>query len=211
MSGYFGDEPTCARCDYPRRLHHLLRVGHDYEPGPSDDDPGLALVDEPTIEPAATAAAALSPGDCDVVELADVAAGPGMRMVLERMIYRDDQTGELHGPDWTVQFVSTDNERPRTAAADIPERVAQLHELHALWSRHCEQQPVRTPGPLGVLADDGSTATVFTPGDEPDHVAVSVDPATSDGHGVTVHLSSLRALRLARLLTEAAFATREAS
>ena len=37
MVGYFGDEPTCRRCDYPRRLHHLLRVDHDYEdaPGPA--------------------------------------------------------------------------------------------------------------------------------------------------------------------------------
>jgi len=30
MTGYFGDEPTCQRCDYPRRLHHLLGVEHDY-------------------------------------------------------------------------------------------------------------------------------------------------------------------------------------
>lgn len=37
MVGYFGDEPTCRRCDYPRRLHHLIRVDHDYEdaPGPA--------------------------------------------------------------------------------------------------------------------------------------------------------------------------------
>ena len=38
MASYFGDEPTCARCDYPRRLHHLLGVDHDYTeqdaPGP---------------------------------------------------------------------------------------------------------------------------------------------------------------------------------
>jgi len=39
MTGYFGSEPTCRRCDYPRRLHHLLRVEHDYEPG-KEDAPG---------------------------------------------------------------------------------------------------------------------------------------------------------------------------
>ncbi|MFC9833193.1 hypothetical protein ACFVKB_05105 [Rhodococcus sp. NPDC127530] len=37
MSLYFGDEPTCLRCDYPRRLHHLLGVEHDYEPRPNDE------------------------------------------------------------------------------------------------------------------------------------------------------------------------------
>lgn len=40
MAGYFGDEPTCARCDYPRRLHHLLRVDHDYTERPNENAPG---------------------------------------------------------------------------------------------------------------------------------------------------------------------------
>ncbi|WML64766.1 hypothetical protein [Rhodococcus sp. AH-ZY2] len=33
---YFGDEPTCTRCDYPERLHHLLRVDHNFV-GPDKD------------------------------------------------------------------------------------------------------------------------------------------------------------------------------
>lgn len=39
MAGYFGNEPTCARCDYPRRLHHLLGVEHDYTERPSENAP----------------------------------------------------------------------------------------------------------------------------------------------------------------------------
>lgn len=39
MAGYFGDEPTCARCDYPRRLHHLLGVDHDYTEQPNKKAP----------------------------------------------------------------------------------------------------------------------------------------------------------------------------
>lgn len=39
MPGYFGDEPTCRRCDYPRRLHHLLGVSHEFdEPTPAAED-----------------------------------------------------------------------------------------------------------------------------------------------------------------------------
>ncbi|MDT2004560.1 hypothetical protein FXW78_07085 [Rhodococcus opacus] len=40
MSLYFGDEPTCLRCDYPRRLHHLLGVDHEYEPPANENTPG---------------------------------------------------------------------------------------------------------------------------------------------------------------------------
>lgn len=39
MTGYFGDEPTCQRCDYPRRLHHLLGVEHDYTEPPKENAP----------------------------------------------------------------------------------------------------------------------------------------------------------------------------
>ncbi len=39
MAGYFGAEPTCARCDYPRRLHHLLGVNHDYTEPPNENAP----------------------------------------------------------------------------------------------------------------------------------------------------------------------------
>ena len=39
MTGYFGDEPTCQRCDYPRRLHHLLGVEHDYTEPPNENAP----------------------------------------------------------------------------------------------------------------------------------------------------------------------------
>ncbi|AOD21312.1 hypothetical protein IM25_06480 [Rhodococcus sp. p52] len=39
MAGYFGTEPTCARCDYPRRLHHLLGVEHDYTEPPNENAP----------------------------------------------------------------------------------------------------------------------------------------------------------------------------
>ncbi|WMM73005.1 hypothetical protein RCF27_01225 [Rhodococcus pyridinivorans] len=39
MAGYFGDEPTCQRCDYPRRLHHLLGVEHDYTERPEENAP----------------------------------------------------------------------------------------------------------------------------------------------------------------------------
>lgn len=44
MSYYFGDEPTCTRCDYPERLHQLLRVDHDYAapPVPSREPEGTA-------------------------------------------------------------------------------------------------------------------------------------------------------------------------
>lgn len=42
MTGYFGDEPTCYRCDYPRRLHHLLRVEHEYTERPKENAPGAA-------------------------------------------------------------------------------------------------------------------------------------------------------------------------
>lgn len=38
-AGYFGDEPTCVRCDYPRRLHHLLGVDHDYTERPNENAP----------------------------------------------------------------------------------------------------------------------------------------------------------------------------
>lgn len=41
-AGYFGDEPTCVRCDYPRRLHHLLGVDHDYTEQPNENAPGAA-------------------------------------------------------------------------------------------------------------------------------------------------------------------------
>ncbi|WP_064256160.1 hypothetical protein [Rhodococcus sp. HS-D2] len=40
MAGYFGDEPTCRRCDYPRRLHHLLGVDHDYDERSQENAPG---------------------------------------------------------------------------------------------------------------------------------------------------------------------------
>jgi hypothetical protein len=36
MASYFGDEPTCTRCDYPARLHHLLNMAHEYTPGSRD-------------------------------------------------------------------------------------------------------------------------------------------------------------------------------
>ena len=42
MAGYFRNEPTCARCDYPRRLHHLLRAEHDYTERPKENAPGAA-------------------------------------------------------------------------------------------------------------------------------------------------------------------------
>jgi len=46
MAGYFGDEPTCARCDYPRRLHHMLRVEHEYTERPDKKNaPGSAATD----------------------------------------------------------------------------------------------------------------------------------------------------------------------
>lgn len=45
MPGYFGSEPTCKRCDYPRRLHHLLNVEHDYEPQNNENAPGAAGTD----------------------------------------------------------------------------------------------------------------------------------------------------------------------
>ncbi|WAL46790.1 hypothetical protein [Rhodococcus pyridinivorans] len=37
--GYFGDELTCRHCDYPRRLHHLLRVDHEYTERPNENAP----------------------------------------------------------------------------------------------------------------------------------------------------------------------------
>lgn len=39
MPGYFGDEPTCRRCDYPKRVHHLLNVEHEYRPSENGDAP----------------------------------------------------------------------------------------------------------------------------------------------------------------------------
>lgn len=42
MSGYFGDEATCRRCDYPRRLHDLLGVGHEYTPR-EENGPGAGF------------------------------------------------------------------------------------------------------------------------------------------------------------------------
>lgn len=46
MRGYFGAEPTCERCDYPRRLHHLLGVEHEYTPSPNENTPADGQVDE---------------------------------------------------------------------------------------------------------------------------------------------------------------------
>lgn len=42
MTSYFGDEPTCHRCDFPRRLHHLLRVEHECTERPNENAPGAA-------------------------------------------------------------------------------------------------------------------------------------------------------------------------
>lgn len=39
MAGYFGTEPTCARCDYPKRLHYRLRVEHEYTERPNENAP----------------------------------------------------------------------------------------------------------------------------------------------------------------------------
>ncbi len=36
---YFGREPACVRCGYPRRLHHLLGVEHDYTERPKENAP----------------------------------------------------------------------------------------------------------------------------------------------------------------------------
>lgn len=44
--GYFGAESTCERCDYPRRLHHLRGVLHDYTPGPNENALAEGQVDE---------------------------------------------------------------------------------------------------------------------------------------------------------------------
>lgn len=54
MPGYFGDEPTCQRCDYPRRLHHLLGVEHDYTEPPNENAPGAAGTATEGIDPTPT-------------------------------------------------------------------------------------------------------------------------------------------------------------
>jgi len=37
--GYFGTETTCQQCNYPRQLHHLLGVDHDYTERPNENAP----------------------------------------------------------------------------------------------------------------------------------------------------------------------------
>ena len=51
MAGYFGDEPTCDRCDYPRRLHHLLGVEHEYTPRLNENALADGQVDEGNENP----------------------------------------------------------------------------------------------------------------------------------------------------------------
>ncbi len=51
MAGYFGTEPTCQRCDYPQRLHHLLRVDHEYTERPNKNAPAPVAAGNEGNEP----------------------------------------------------------------------------------------------------------------------------------------------------------------
>ncbi len=154
MSGYFGNEPTCTRCDYPRRLHHLLGVDHDYqasnakapdagqgiegsESHPASKQGTNSAVTLPNVPTPAEAIADVSPDSgttttaLEHVIGADTDSGQA-RVTLDRFD-AVSQDGTIASDRWTVSFRSIGNNLPEIPAADIPVLIDRLTEMHRAW------------------------------------------------------------------------------
>lgn len=149
-SGYFGDEPTCGRCDYPRRLHRLLRVDHDYEEAPTVDpvvgatggegpNPTPSLEKESVMTvPQPTDQAEIPEADATMVTpIATRYVGTAYHFQIEVSLERIERHGHASGPDGPNYSLIFDAARPgdmtEVLPADIPALIDALTELYRMW------------------------------------------------------------------------------